>query len=172
MPAKNDATKSQWIEIANAGTAAIGIGENKWALWFYQANETPRATYVKDDGTAGVLIDQIGTKTAAASITAAAVAAATTPAAKTAAATAGATQRDVYWSIAGKGQSGRSGIDIGGADVVASRPDTEASLYVSCDGSFDSRRCGSSGRNDGGRRHDGIQLDAVGTPKCQLQVRS
>ena len=50
---QDDATKSQWIEIANAGTAAIGIGENKWALWFYQANETPRATYVKDDGTAG-----------------------------------------------------------------------------------------------------------------------
>ena len=118
----DDATKSQWIEIANAGTAAIGIGENKWALWFYQANETPRATYVKDDGTAGVLIDRIGTKTSAASITAAAVAAATTPAAKAAAATAGATQRDVYWSIAGKGQSGRSGIDIGGADVVAVAP--------------------------------------------------
>ena len=119
---QDDATKSQWIEIANAGTAAIGIGENKWALWFYQANETPRATYVKDDGTAGVLIDRIGTKTSAASITAAAVAAATTPAAKAAAATAGATQRDVYWSIAGKGQSGRSGIDIGGADVVAVAP--------------------------------------------------
>ena len=119
---QEDATKSQWIEIANAGTAAIGIGENKWALWFYQANETPRATYVKDDGTAGVLIDRIGTKTSAASITAAAVAAATTPAAKAAAALAGATQRDVYWSIAGKGQSGRSGIDKGGADVAAIAP--------------------------------------------------
>ena len=119
---QDDATKSQWIEIANAGTAAIGIGENKWALWFYQANETPRATYVKDDGTAGVLIDRIGTKTAAASITAAAVAAATTPAAKAAAATAGATQRDVYWSIAGKGQSGRSGIDAGTADVAPIAP--------------------------------------------------
>ena len=116
----DDATKSQWIEIANAGTAAIGIGENKWALWFYQANETPRATYVKDDGTAGVLIDRIGTKTAAASITAAAVAAATTPAAKAAA--AAATVSDVYWSIAGKGQSGRSGIDKGTADVVAVAP--------------------------------------------------
>ena len=171
MPAKDDATKSQWIEIANAGTAAIGIGENKWALWFYQANETPRATYVKDDGTAGVLIDRIGTKTAAASITAAAVAAATTPAAKAAAATAGATQRDVYWSIAGKGQSGRSGIDKGVGRCRSSCPDTEDSLYVSWDGSFDGRRCG-SGSNDGGRRHDGIQLDAVGTPKRQLQVRS
>ena len=107
---QDDATKSQWIEIANGTSAAIAIGEKVWALWFYQANETPRATYVKDDGTAGVLIDRIGTKTSAASITAAAVAAATTPAAVLAATTAGATQRDVYWSIAGKGQSGRSGI--------------------------------------------------------------
>ena len=41
---QDDATKSQWIEIANATSAAIGIGENKWALWFYQANETPRAS--------------------------------------------------------------------------------------------------------------------------------
>ena len=119
---QDDATKSQWIEIANAGTAAIGIGENKWALWFYQANETPRATYVKDDGTAGVLIDRIGTKTSAASITAAAVAAATTPAAKAAVTLAGATQRDVYWRIVGKGQSGRSGIDIGAADVAPIAP--------------------------------------------------
>ena len=118
---QDDATKSQWIEIANAGTAAIGIGENKWALWFYQAHETPRGTYVKDDGTAGVLVDRIGTKTAAASITAVAVAAATTPAAKAAAATA-ATTRDVYWSIAGKGQSGRSGIDAGAADVAPVAP--------------------------------------------------
>ena len=117
-----DATSSQWIEIANGTTGAIEIGENKWALWFYQANETPRATYVKDDGTAGVLIDRIGTKTSAAAITAAAVAAATTPAAKAAAALAAATTRDVYWSIAGKGQSGRTGVDVGGADVLAIAP--------------------------------------------------
>ena len=116
----DDATTSQWIEIANGTSAAIGIGEKKWALWFYQANETPRATYVKDDGTAGVLVDRIGTKTSAASITAAAVAAATTPAAKAAA--AAATVSDVYWSIAGKGQSGRTGIGEGVADVVAVAP--------------------------------------------------
>ena len=103
----DDATKSQWIEIANAGTAAIGIGENKWALWFYQANETPRATYVKDDGTAGVLIDRIGTKTFAGTVIAPA--------------TTGLTA-DVYWSIAGKGQSGRSGIDAGAADVAPIAP--------------------------------------------------
>ena len=103
----DDATKSQWIEIANAGTAAIGIGENQWALWFYQANETPRATYVKDDGTAGVLIDRIGTKTFAGTVIAPA--------------TTGLTA-DVYWSIAGKGQSGRSGIDAGVADVAPIAP--------------------------------------------------
>ena len=117
-----DSTNSQWIEIANGTAAAIGIGEKVWALWFYQANETPRATYVKDDGTAGVLIDRIGTKTTAAEITAAAVAAATTPAAKAAATAAGATATDVYWSIAGKGQSGRTGVDAGVADVVAIAP--------------------------------------------------
>ena len=104
---RDDATKSQWIEIANAGTAAIGIGENQWALWFYQANETPRATYVKDDGTAGVLIDRIGTKTFAGTVIAPA--------------TTGLTA-DVYWSIAGKGQSGRSGIDAGTADVAPIAP--------------------------------------------------
>ena len=104
---QDDATKSQWIEIANAGTAAIGIGENQWALWFYQANETPRATYVKDDGTAGVLIDRIGTKTFAGTVIAPA--------------TTGLTA-DVYWSIAGKGQSGRSGIDAGTADVAPIAP--------------------------------------------------
>ena len=104
---QDDATKSQWIEIANGTSAAIGIGENKWALWFYQANETPRASYVKDDGTAGVLIDRIGTKTFAGTVIAPA--------------TIGTTA-DIYWSIAGKGQSGRSGIDIGAADIAPVAP--------------------------------------------------
>ena len=90
----DDATKSQWIEIANATSAAIGIGENKWALWFYQANETPRASYVKDDGTAGVLIDRVGTKE---------------------------NSTGVGWSIADKGQSGRTGIGEG-TDVAAAPP--------------------------------------------------
>ena len=152
---QDDATKSQWIEIANAGTAAIGIGENKWALWFYQANETPRAEYVKDDGTKGVLIDRIGTKTFAGTVIAPA--------------TTGLTA-DVYWSIAGKGQSGRSGIKAGVGRCRSSCTDTEACLYVSCDGSFDGRR-GGSGSNDAGRRHDGIQLDGFNTAKCQLHVR-
>ena len=88
-------------------TAAIGIGENKWALWFYQANETPRATYVKDDGTAGVLVDRIGTKTFAGTVIAPAITGLTA---------------DVYWSLAGKGQSGRSGIEAGAADVAPVAP--------------------------------------------------
>ena len=103
---KDDSTTSQWVEIATSG-AAIGIGENKWALWFYQANETPRASYVKDDGTAGVLVDRIGTRT----LTGTVIAPATT----------GITA-DIYWSLAGKGQSGRTGIDAGGADVAAVAP--------------------------------------------------
>ena len=112
---QDDATKSQWIEIANATSAAIGIGENKWALWFYQANETPRASYVKDDGTAGVLVDRVGTKTFAGTV----IAPATT-----------GTTADAYWSIAGKGQSGRTGIGEGGADVVAVAPVQKlASMY-------------------------------------------
>ena len=103
----DDATKSQWIEIANGTSAAIAIGEKVWALWFYQANETPRATYVKDDGTAGVLIDRIGTKTFAGTV----IAPATT-----------GTTADIYWSIAGKGQSGRSGVEAGAADVAPVAP--------------------------------------------------
>ena len=78
-------TKSQWIEIANARPHAIGIGKEAWALWFYQAHETPVNRYVKEDGTVGVLIDRIGTK---ASIT------------------------GISWSIAGKGQSGRTNVDV------------------------------------------------------------
>ena len=110
-----DATNSQWIEIANGKSAAIEIKDKKWALWFYQAHETPRASYVKDDGTAGVLIDRVGTKTFAGTI----IAPATT-----------GTTADAYWSIAGKGQSGRSGVDAGIADVAAIAPIQKlASMY-------------------------------------------
>ena len=51
-----DSTNSQWIEIANTTAAAIAVGEKKWALWIYQANETPAAAY-----TGGTLIDQLST---------------------------------------------------------------------------------------------------------------
>ena len=52
-----DAFNSQWIEIANTTASAIAVGEEKWALWAYQAHETPPAAY-----TGGTLIDRIGTE--------------------------------------------------------------------------------------------------------------
>ena len=82
-------TLSQWIEIANGGTSAIAIGENKWALWFYAPNETPPAWY-----TGGVLLDRVGT----------------------------INDKGGYWSLVGKGQSGRTGIKARTADVVAIAP--------------------------------------------------
>ena len=81
--------KSNWIEIRNGTTGAIEIKENMWALWFYEAHETPPTTYGADSayegptGQAGVIIDVIGTKDA----------------------------KDLTWSIAGRGQSGRTNID-------------------------------------------------------------
>ena len=54
---QDDSSNSQWIEIANATSSAIAVGDAKWALWFYQANATPPATY-KD----GTIIDTIGTE--------------------------------------------------------------------------------------------------------------
>ena len=56
---QDDSSNSQWIEIANATSAAIAVAEKKWALWFYQANATPPASY-----TGGTIIDTIGTKSA------------------------------------------------------------------------------------------------------------
>ena len=81
-----DSTNSQWIEIANTTTSAIAVGEKKWALWAYQQNETPPASY-----TGGTLIDRLSTIRA-------------------------------DWSLAGKGQGGRTNVDPGGADVVAIAP--------------------------------------------------
>ena len=85
---QDDSSNSQWIEIANATSAAIAVAEKKWALWFYQANATPPASY-----TGGTIIDTIGTKSATG-----------------------------FWSVAGKGQGGRTNVDPGGADVVAIAP--------------------------------------------------
>ena len=86
---QNPSTLSQWIEIANGGTSAISIGENKWALWFYAPNETPPAWY-----TGGVLLDRVGT----------------------------INDKGGYWSLVGKGQSGRTGIKARTADVAAIAP--------------------------------------------------
>ena len=87
---QDPSSNSQWIEIANTTTSAITVAENKWALWFYQAHETPAVAY-----TGGTLIDRIGTKRS---------------------------DTGVFWSIIGKGQSGRTGVDPGGGDVVAIAP--------------------------------------------------
>ena len=86
-----DSFNSQWIEIANTTASAISIGEKKWALWVYQAHETPATSY-----TGGTLIDRIGTERS---------------------------DTGVFWSVIGTaGQSGRTNIDPGGADVVAIAP--------------------------------------------------
>ena len=59
---------SNWIEIGNGTTGAIAVGEYDWALWFYEAHETPPTAYPADSyyegsiGQAGVIIDMIGTK--------------------------------------------------------------------------------------------------------------
>ena len=91
---QDDSSNSQWIEIANATSSAIAIPENKWALWFYQANATPATSYTDTDGTtAGTIVDMIGTESATG-----------------------------FWSVAGKGQGGRTNVDPGGADVVAIAP--------------------------------------------------
>ena len=91
---QDDSSNSQWIEIANATSSAIAIPEAKWALWFYEANATPATSYTDTDGTtAGTIIDTIGTKSATG-----------------------------FWSVAGKGQRGRTNVDPGGADVVAIAP--------------------------------------------------
>ena len=83
---------SNWIEIRNGTSKAIGIGKEIWALWFYEAHETPateyraNSAYEGPEGQAGVIIDVIGTKDA----------------------------KGLTWSIVGtgKGQNGRSNIDI------------------------------------------------------------
>ena len=86
-----DVSGSNWIEIRNGTSAVIEIAENIWALWFYEAHETPATAYPADTayegpiGQAGTIIDAIGTKDGTTGLS---------------------------WSIAGKGQSGRTNIDI------------------------------------------------------------
>ena len=83
-------SNSNWIEIRRDGDK-IDVGAQDWALWFYEAHETPPTTYPANSsyegaiGQPGEIIDIIGTK---------------------------ASDTGLSWSIAGKGQSGRSNIDI------------------------------------------------------------
>ena len=103
----DDHSKSQWIELYNAGaefkTAGDADAETAYFV-FYGPNETPPA------------------------MTAAVAATATTPAVP-AALPAGVTDRigtidalGAYWSIAGKGQSGRTGAGEEAADLTAIIP--------------------------------------------------
>ena len=126
---QDDSSNSQWIEIANATSSAIAVGENKWALWFYQANATPATTY-KD----GTIIDTISTESS---------------------------DTGVFWSVAGKGQSGRTNVDPGGADVAAIAPTQSLISMIPCIGCI---RCT-------GGWYATRQLGGIARAKCQLQVR-
>ena len=94
---------SNWIEIRNGTSGVIEIGDKIWALWFYEAHETPPTAYLADSyyegptGQAGTIIDVIGTK---------------------------ASDTGLSWSIAGKGQSGRTNIDIARAEEHVLTPTT------------------------------------------------
>ena len=88
---QNPVSNSNWIEIRNGTSAAIGVGEKMWALWFYEAHETPATAYPAGSayegptGQAGTIIDVIGTK---------------------------ASDTGLRWSLAGKGASGASGLEL------------------------------------------------------------
>ena len=98
-----DVADSNWIEIRNESGGKIDVGEQLWALWFYEAHETPPTAYDAGSayegptGQAGEIIDVIGTK---------------------------ASDTGLSWSIAGIGQSGRSGIDRARAEQQVLTPTT------------------------------------------------
>ena len=109
---------SNWIEIRNGTDGAINIGDQQWALWFYEAHETPPTAYPADSyyegpiGQPGEIIDVIGTK---------------------------ASDTGLRWSITGKGQSGRTNIDIARTDTQVLTPTTPLiSMYrvVNADGTL------------------------------------
>ena len=93
---------SNWIEIHRNGDK-IDVGAQDWALWFYEAHETPPTAYPANSsyegaiGQPGEIIDIIGTK---------------------------ASDTGLSWSIAGKGQNGRSNIDIARTTAQVLAPTT------------------------------------------------
>ena len=97
-------SNSQWIELKNTSGAEIKAAADAYKLIFYAPNETPPA------------------KTAAVAATATALA---VPAALPAGVTdrvGTITDAGAYWSIAGKGQSGRTGEGEGAAALTAVVP--------------------------------------------------
>ena len=93
---------SNWVEIHRNGDK-IDVGAQDWALWFYEAHETPPTAYPANSsyegaiGQPGEIIDIIGTK---------------------------ASDTGLSWSIAGKGQNGRSNIDIARTTAQVLAPTT------------------------------------------------
>ena len=82
-----DSTSSQWIELHNTTDEAIVIAEKMWGLVFFNANETlPAAADTLNIGVdaAGSIVDSVGTRDE----------------------TSG-----TFWSVAGKGQGGRSDVN-------------------------------------------------------------
>ena len=80
----DDSTKSQWIEIHNTTDTAIAVAEKKWALFFFNANDAlpgADAAFLIGVDDAGSAIDSMGTRDVSTGI---------------------------FWSIANKGQSGRT----------------------------------------------------------------
>ena len=110
-------SNSNWIEIRRDGDK-IDVGAQDWALWFYEAHEIPPTAYPANSsyegaiGQPGEIIDIIGTK---------------------------ASDTGLSWSIAGKGQNGRSNIDIARAEQQVLTPTTPLiSMYrmVAADGTI------------------------------------
>ena len=110
---------SNWIEIRRVG-GKIDVGEQAWALWFFEAHEEvptnddyhANGPYEGPIGQPGEIIDVIGTK---------------------------ASDTGLSWGLAGKGQSGRSNVDIARARAEVLAPTTPLiSMYrmVAADGTI------------------------------------
>ena len=85
--AQDPIAKSQWIEIHNTTDTAIAVGEKKWALFFFNANDAlpaADAAFVLGADAAGTAIDSAGTRDES---------------------------TGAFWSLAGKGQGGQTALD-------------------------------------------------------------
>ena len=124
---------SNWIEIRRVG-GKIDVGAQAWALWFFEAHEDvptnadyhANGPYEGPIGQPGEIIDIIGTK---------------------------ASDTGLSWGLAGKGQSGRSNIDIARARAEVLAPTTPLiSMYrmVAADGTIsDGTQAGSWMQTEG-----------------------